>query len=69
MSKLFDMKTQIDQIIQAKKLNDEAATTLRGKIGLKAGFLLAFVKPTTPDEPAKIEKLRVAVKEVLNAAM
>jgi hypothetical protein len=39
---------------------------VRGKIALKAGRLLTFINPTTPDDPAGVEKLKQAIKDVLN---
>ena len=63
MSQLYDMKVKIEQKIRADKLDENE---IKGKIGLKAGKLLAFISSTTPDDPAVISKLRQATKEVLN---
>jgi len=63
MSTINDMKLKIDQEIGQKHLD---GATIRGKIGLKAGFVLAFITADTPDDKVKIEKLRQAIKEVLN---
>jgi hypothetical protein len=39
---------------------------VKGKIGLRAGKLLAFINQNTPDDPQSIAKLKVAAKEVLD---
>jgi len=62
MGALNDVKMKIDKIIVDKHLDP---VSIRGTIGLKAGFMLAFVKPETPDDPAKLEKLKQAVLLVL----
>jgi predicted regulator of Ras-like GTPase activity (Roadblock/LC7/MglB family) len=38
---------------------------LRGQIALKAGFTLDLVEPDTPDDPARLQKLRAAALAVL----
>ena len=63
MSQLYDMKLLIEQKIKDDKLD---APQVKGKIGLRCGTVLAFISPTTPDDPAKVAKLKTAVKEVLN---
>ncbi len=62
MGVLFDIKTKIDKAIEDKKLDGGA---VRGKIALQAGFLISLVNATTPDDPAKIDKLRKAAASVL----
>jgi hypothetical protein len=42
------------------------AMDVKGKIGLRSGRMLAFITPTTADEPQAVAKLRQAVKDVLN---
>ena len=63
MSQLNDMKIKIEEKIKADGLD---AKDIKGKIGLKSGKLLAFISPTTADDPESIAKLRQAAKEVLN---
>ena len=63
MSQLNDMKLRIEEKIKADGLD---AKDVKGKIGLKSGKLLAFISPTTPDDPEIIAKLKQAAKEVLN---
>lgn len=66
VSQLYDLKLRIEEKIRADKL-DETAT--KGKIGLKAGKLLAFITPTTPDNSAEIAKLKAAAREILNLSL
>lgn len=63
MSKLYDMRQQVEKIITDQNLDP---FKIRGTIGLKAGILFGSIKQDTPDENDKIDKLRAAVKEVLN---
>jgi len=63
VSQLNDMKIKIEEKIKADGLD---AKDIKGKIGLKSGKLLAFISPTTADDPESIAKLRQAAKEVLN---
>jgi hypothetical protein len=57
---LFEAKLKIEQFIAAKQLDPKLTM---GKIGLKAGFMLAFVKADTPDDAEKLKKLELATKE------
>lgn len=66
MSQLYEMKVRIEERIKTDGRN---AADLRGKIGLKAGMLLALISVNTPDQPDKVAKLRSAAKEVLNLSM
>ena len=63
MSQLYDLKVKIEAKIKADGLD---GTEVKGRIGLKSGCLLAFINPTTPDDPTAIAKLKQAAKEVLN---
>jgi hypothetical protein len=62
MGQIFTLKTQIEQIIQERGLDP---TQTRGKIGMKAGVLLSLINAGSPDDPAKVSKLRQAAEEVL----
>jgi len=62
MGVLFNIKTKVDKCIDEKKLD---GAVVRGKIALQTGFLLALINQATPDDPAKIEKLRKAAESVL----
>lgn len=66
MSQLYDLSKKIDDIIAERGL-PEAKT--KGAIGLKSGVLLAFVRPDTPDDPAKVQSLKAAIKEILDIAV
>ena len=63
VSQLNDLKIRIEQKIKADGL-DEIAT--KGKIGLRAGKLLAFITPSTPDDATLIANLKLAAREILN---
>jgi len=63
MSELNDLKLRIEEKIKADGLD---AVALKGKIGLRAGKLLAFINPSTPDDPVAIANLKAAAKEILN---
>jgi hypothetical protein len=64
MGKLYDAKVKLEQVIREKRL-DEAE--VKGSLSLKSGVLLALVRPETPDDPVKLEKLRAAARQVLQA--
>ena len=63
MSQLYDLKVLIETNITEKGLD---SAEVRGKIALKAGRLLSFISPSTPDDPAGVAKLKQAIKDVLN---
>ncbi len=62
-SQLYDLRMRIEAHIKSSGLD---AMEAKGKIGLRSGKLLAFITPTTPDDPAAVAKLKAAAKEVLN---
>ncbi len=62
MGKLYDYRKQIEQHIEANNLD---IYKTRGEIALRVGFLISLVNPTDPDDPAKIEALRMAAHESL----
>lgn len=66
MGALYDAKVKIERAIAAKKLDLRLSM---GTIGLKAGFMLAFINPSTPDDAAKLAKLKGATQEVLGVAI
>jgi len=63
VSQLYDLKILIEKHITAKGLD---SAEVRGKIALKAGRLLSFINPNTPDDPAGVAKLKQAITDVLN---
>jgi hypothetical protein len=62
MGLLYQARVKIEQAIQARGLPE---SQVKGKLSLKSGVLLAFVHEDTPDDPAKLEKLRAAARELL----
>ncbi len=62
MGVLYDIRAKIDKAIEERRLDGAA---LKGKIGLQTGFLLSLISPGSPDDPAKMEKLRKAAADVL----
>jgi hypothetical protein len=66
MGRLNDMKTKIEKTITDRKLDGAA---IRGKIALQTGFILSLVNASSPDDPAKVEKLKKAAEAVLQLAL
>ncbi len=66
MGQLNDLKLKIEAKITADGLDPMA---VKGKIGLRSGKVLAFITPSTPDDPDAIAKLKAAAKEVLNLTL
>lgn len=64
MSQTYEAKVKLERIIQERRLNE---AEVKGKLSLKAGMLLAFIRPDTQDDPVKLERLRAAAREVLKA--
>jgi hypothetical protein len=64
MGELYDAKVTVDRLIREKNLD---AAAVKGKLSLKSGVLLSLVRQDTPDDPAKLEKLRDAVRKVLGS--
>ncbi len=62
MGQLYEMVQRVDQLIHNKGL---PFAKTKGLVVIKAGFSLVLIEPTTPDDPAKAERLRAAVKDVL----
>jgi len=65
MGQLFDTRCKLDQLIRERKLDQ---INVYGEVGLKAGLLVSLIKSNTPDDGAKLQKLRNAVQEVLHLA-
>ncbi|HLP15260.1 MAG TPA: hypothetical protein VK470_03315 [Bacteroidota bacterium] len=66
MGQLYDARMKIEAIIKEKKLDEYS---IRGKIGMKSGLILALLKPETPDDAEKLGKLQSAVQEILNVKL
>jgi hypothetical protein len=62
MGHLYDAKLKVEQHIREKKLGESET---KGALSLKSGILLALVRQDTPDDPVKLEKLRVAARALL----
>jgi hypothetical protein len=62
VGRLFDAVQEIDRECAVRGLDP---AKVKGEIGMKAGFFLMIVFPTTPDDPDKLEKLRAATQVVL----
>lgn len=62
MSHLYDAKVKLEGLIRARGL-DEYAT--KGLIALRSGVVISLVGPDAPEDPAKLDKVRAAVREVL----
>ena len=63
MSQLYDLRMLIENKIRTDGLD---AMDVKGKIGLRSGRMLAFITPTTEDNPEAVAKLKQAVKDVLH---
>jgi hypothetical protein len=61
MGQLYDAKLKVEQLIREKKLNESET---KGSLSLKSGVLLALVRQDTPDDAAKLAKLRAAAKAI-----
>jgi hypothetical protein len=54
-------------LIESKiKADGLDAMDVKGRIGLRSGRMLAFITPTTQDDPDAVAKLRQAIKDVLH---
>lgn len=62
MGKLYDEVQRIEQQIAARNLD---LYRLKGRIALRAGFPLLAIRPETPDDAEKLERLRSAATQVL----
>lgn len=66
MGQLFDLKEKAYKIMEEKNLDH---VKFGGKLGLKCGFLLPFIKADTPDEADKIQALKAAIQEILEVTV
>jgi hypothetical protein len=66
MGQTYDAKVKLEQIIRERRLD---AADVRGKLSLRSGMLLALVRPDSPDDPVKLEKLRAAARELFQAEL
>ncbi len=61
-AQLHETVQRINAAIQRKKLDP---FKIRGQIAMKAGFALDLIDADTPDDPAKLQKLKAAASAVL----
>jgi len=66
VSQIYTIKLRIEEKIKADGLD---ANEVKGKIGLRTGKLLAFITPSTADDPETIAKMKQAAKEVLGLSL
>lgn len=66
MGRLYEMVQRTDELIRAKGL---PFARTKGLVVIRAGFSLVLIEPTTPDDPAKIARLREAIRAVLGEAL
>ena len=62
MGQMYDLKLRIDQVIGQQRLDD---VKTRGAIGMRSGVMLSLINASTPDDPAKIQKIRDVAAEIL----
>ncbi len=62
MGLLYDAKVELERVIRERELDE---IDIKGKLSLKSGVLFPFLRPETPDNPVKLEKLRVAARQLL----
>ncbi|MBI5066610.1 MAG: hypothetical protein HZB56_00100 [Deltaproteobacteria bacterium] len=60
--RLWETVQRVNALIER---SGEEPFKLRGKIALKAGFSLDLIDADTPDDPARLQKLRAAASAVL----
>jgi len=59
---LFQALRRLDALLERAGGNPYK---LRGQIAVRAGIALELIEPGTPDDPAQLQQLRTAVREVL----
>jgi len=62
MSQLYDAKVKLEKLIAQRGLDEYA---IKGLISLRSGVVISLLGPDAPEDPAKLDKLRAAVREVL----
>ena len=62
MGHLYDARLKVEKVIRDRALDE---SEVKGKLSLRSGVLLALVRQETPDDPVKLEKLRAAVRQML----
>ena len=62
MSLLFETVRKIEDVIAEQRLDPYRT---KGQIALRAGFSLSLIKATTPDDQARLTRLKDAAQAVL----
>ncbi len=62
MGKLYETVRHIEAVIERKRL---PAFRTKGLIAIEVGFSLSLVTDKTPDDPKRLEALKVAAGQVL----
>ena len=62
MGKLYFKRCEVERIIKERNLDE---FDIKGRISLKTGFILTFIKEETPDDENKIKILDEAIHETL----
>ena len=66
MGKMLEYRTLIED--KTKNMGAEAFK-VKGAIGLKAGIMILSIDANTPDDPAIVQAMKTAIKEVLGVTV
>jgi hypothetical protein len=66
MGKLFEYRNIVEDKVKAL---GKDKFKVKGEIGMKSGLVLGMIDANTPDDPAKVQALKTAIKEVLGIAV
>ncbi len=61
MGKLYDARVKLERAIKDKGLEE---FKVKGKLGLQSGLLIAVIQPSTPDDDARLARLRAAAQDL-----
>lgn len=64
MGALYDICQTLMKELEARNPNPVELLLAKGEIARKAGFMVSLVGPGDVDDPAKIESVRAAAREV-----
>lgn len=62
MGKTYALVKELEQTIERMNL---PLFPTKGRVSMRAGFIVTAVKPDTPDDPVKLAALKEAIKAVL----
>lgn len=66
MGLLYDYSTRVQQHIESNGLD---LFKSRGELAIRCGFLITLVRPDDPDDPAKVQALRDAAREMFGLSL